>query len=175
LLIGLDGIEKMSKSLDNYIGIDEPADIMFEKCMKVPDSLLGDYFRLTTDVPQSDYLPVMQTDMYAAHFLYASSLTAIYHGEDAAASAKVRYEKVASGNMPVNMDEKRLAAGEYPLFALVAATGLSQTSSEARRLIKEGGISVDGQRKTDPVESRDYSGNVIIKRGKGKFVNVVFE
>ena len=74
LLPGLDGVEKMSKSLGNYIGIDEPADVMFEKCMKVPDALLKTYFDLTTDLPESEYAGLIESDIRAALFLYAPNL-----------------------------------------------------------------------------------------------------
>ena len=81
LLPGLDGAEKMSKSLDNYIGIDEPADVMFEKCMRVPDSVLADYFRLTTDIDKLQYEEAMRRDIRAAHRLYAREILCMYHGE----------------------------------------------------------------------------------------------
>ena len=78
LLPGLDGVEKMSKSLDNYIGIDEPAPTMFEKCMKVPDALLRDYFRLTTDLPEAEFEPLLRADIRAAHFRYAKEIVTLY-------------------------------------------------------------------------------------------------
>ena len=76
LLAGLDGVEKMSKSLDNYIGIDEPAEIIFEKCMKVPDHLLNDYFRLTTDITQ------IPDNIREAHFVYAREIVRMYHAPE---------------------------------------------------------------------------------------------
>ena len=82
LLPGLDGIEKMSKSLDNYIGIDEPAEIIFEKCMKVPDNILADYFRLTTDIPADKYSNLLASDIRQAHFIYAWEIVKLYHGEN---------------------------------------------------------------------------------------------
>jgi len=108
LLPGLDGIEKMSKSLDNYIGIDEPADIIFEKCMKVPDSILADYFRLTTDIPEDRYLALIDDGIREAHFAYAREIVRLYHGEHAIAQAENRYLSVASGNAPESMDILRI-------------------------------------------------------------------
>ena len=71
LLIGLDGKEKMSKSLDNYIGINEPAEIMFEKLMRIPDELLTDYFVLTTDTLKSEAEAIIKKDIRETHFIYA--------------------------------------------------------------------------------------------------------
>lgn len=104
LLPGLDGVEKMSKSLDNYIGIDEPADIMYEKCMKVPDALLLSYFNLTTDLPESAYASLVRGDIRQAHFLYAATIVRLYHGEEAVAAAEARYRSVAAGGVPENME-----------------------------------------------------------------------
>ena len=81
MLPGLDGVEKMSKSLDNYIGIDEHANVMFEKSMRVPDSVLADYFRLTTDIDKQEYEEAMRRDIRAAHRLYAREILCMYHGD----------------------------------------------------------------------------------------------
>ena len=74
MLPGLDGVEKMSKSLDNYIGINEAAERIFEKCMKVPDNILPDYFRLTTDIPEDAFASLIQQDIRQAHFAYAREI-----------------------------------------------------------------------------------------------------
>lgn len=99
LLVGLDGREKMSKSLDNYIGIDEPAAVMFEKCMKVPDNVLMDYFRLTTDIPLNEALKLC-LNMREAHFVYAETIVTMYHSKQAAEEAKARYLAVAGNKVP---------------------------------------------------------------------------
>ncbi len=175
LLPGLDGVEKMSKSLDNYIGVDEPPEIMFEKCMRVPDALLETYFRLTTDVPQEEFAAVLQSDMRAAHFAYARAIVTLYHDAEAAARGEARYNAVASGGAPDAVAEVKLPEGEVPLWKLVLDAGLAVSGSEARRLCKEGGILLDNERKTDPNETIPGNAPVLLKRGKGKFARVVFE
>jgi tyrosyl-tRNA synthetase len=82
LIAGLDGVEKMSKSLDNYIGIDESAEVIFEKCMKIPDVLLDNYFRLTTDIPKEEYITVVNEDIREGHMIYARKIIEMYHGKE---------------------------------------------------------------------------------------------
>lgn len=174
LLPGLDGVEKMSKSLGNYIGISEDADIMFEKCMKIPDVLLVDYFRLTSDVPQSVYEKLISTDIREAHILYAEAITGMYHGKAPAVKAKERYLSVASGIIPQNLNETELPRGTYFVSRLLALSGLAESNSEARRLILDGGISLDGTRLDDPALELDCSSEIILKRGKARIVRVKF-
>ena len=175
LLKGLDGVEKMSKSLDNYIGIDEPAEAMFEKCMKVPDEILCDYFRLTTDLDGEAYLPLIAADIRAAHFLYATAITAMYHGEAEAQQAKARYQAVAAGNAPETVKEIVLPSGRQPLVKVLVLAGLAASFSEARRLIVQGGISVDGENITDCVQEIDGYASLLLRRGKSRFVRILFE
>ncbi len=174
LLPGLDGVEKMSKSLDNYIGIDEPADAMFEKCMKVPDALLQDYFRLTTDISENEFLPLIKSDIRAAHTLYAMTITGMYHDTEKAEQAKARYMSVASGAAPEAVPEVTLPRGPLPLTKALVLAGLAASISEARRLITQGGIAVDGE----VISDIDYEikGDVpmLLRRGKARFARIVF-
>ena len=173
LLPGLDGIEKMSKSLDNYIGIDESAEIIFEKCMKVPDSVLSDYFRLTTDLPEREYNQILSLDIQQAHFVYAREIVRLYHGEDAIESAERRYISIASGNAPDNMSTFAVVDNEISVIDLLTQTALASSSSDARRLIIGGGIKLDGETITDLNEV--VRCDSVISRGKNKFVRVVFQ
>jgi tyrosyl-tRNA synthetase len=174
LLPGLDGVEKMSKSLDNYIGVNEPPEVMFEKCMRVPDALLGDYFRLTTDLEEAVWKPLMASDIRAAHFAYARAIVTDYHSAGDAERGEERYNSVAAGGAPETVAETAMPKGEYPLWKLVLDAGLAVNSSEARRLCKEGGIMVNNERKADPNEPFIGDQALLIKRGKGKFARVVF-
>jgi tyrosyl-tRNA synthetase len=90
----------------NYIGRAEPADIMYEKCMKVPDSLLGDYFRLTPGLPCEEYAELIGSDIRRAHLLYAETITGMYHDRASADKAKARYLSVAIGGIPENIEER---------------------------------------------------------------------
>lgn len=172
LLPGLDGVEKMSKSLDNYIGIDELPEIIFEKCMKVPDSLLADYFRLTTDISPQEYTSLVERDIRQAHFVFAREIVRLYHGEEALTRAEERYLSIASGKAPHNMEVLEIAGGEITIIDLLKKVGFARSNSEARRLIEGRGIKLDGEIMCDVnvVLHQD----AIISRGKNKFVQVRF-
>lgn len=175
LLPGLDGVEKMSKSLDNYIGIDEPAELMFEKCMKVPDRVLPDYFRLTTDMPEHEYSALMAEDIRRAHFAYAAEIVRLYHGESAVAQAERRYLSVASGGAPENMETVTVAGGESPIIELLKAAGFAASNSEARRLIEGGGVRLDGVKLTDANLAVTPRAGSVLSRGKNKFVRILYK
>jgi len=174
LLPGLDGVEKMSKSLDNYIGLDEPPDVMFEKCMKVPDTLLGDYFRLTTDVPSETYEKLLDTDIREAHFVYAREIVSLYHGKKAAEAAERRYREVASGSLPEKMETLTLPHRGISIVELLKAAGFAESNSDARRLISGGGIKLYGAVVTDSGMMLSGMSEVVISRGKNRFVRVLF-
>lgn len=168
LLIGLDGHEKMSKSLDNYIGIDEPPNIMFEKCMKVPDHLLYDYFRLTTDLDESVY-ENWASDCHQAHFLYAETIVTMYHDDIAAAEAKARYIKISKGLVPDDI-QSFLLHEPSGICDLLVATGMVSSKSEAKRLIKNRGIKVNDVVIED--EKKIIDEVCIIKKGKNRFIRI---
>jgi len=173
LLPGLDGVEKMSKSLDNYIGIDEPAEVIFEKSMKIPDSLLADYFRLTTDVCESEYNRVISTDIRQAHFMYAKEIVRLYHGESAVESAEQRYLSIASGKPPDEMDIIEISCESITIIELLKLAGFAESNSDAKRLLAGGGIKVDGKKVVDL--DMEVRSDAVLSRGRSKFVRVAFE
>jgi len=172
LLVGLDGKEKMSKSLDNYIGIDEPADVMFEKAMKVPDSLLLDYFVLTTDTLKADAEAEIRRDIREAHFKYASMITEMYHDRLSAENAKRRYLQVAGGIAPAHMAEFILTEPEIMLCELLKQVGFAASNGEARRNIAGRGIKIDGVTVEDPMLKITPTEPFVLQFGKSKFVKI---
>jgi len=172
LLPGLDGVEKMSKSLDNYIGIDEPPEAIFEKCMKIPDSILPDYFRLTTDIPEDEYERLLTTDIRQAHFTYAREIVRLYHGKSAIEQAEQRYLAIASGKAPDEMDVVEIKSDEITIIELLKQAGLAESNSDAKRLIQGGGIKLDGEKVSDI--NLTIANDAILSRGKNKFVQVKF-
>jgi len=174
LLPGLDGAEKMGKSLDNYIGVDEPPELMFEKCMKVPDPLMGEYFRLTSDVPEAEFSALVARDIREAHFAYAEEIVRLYHGREFVEGAKGRYLEVAGRKLPEKMDRIELPAVDIGVIDLVAAVGFAASKSDARRLVAGGGIKLDNEAVTDIGQTVAGAGEVVVSRGKNKFVRVVF-
>lgn len=173
LLPGLDGVEKMSKSLDNYIGIDEPAGVMFEKCMKVPDAILPDYFRLTTHMVESEYAPLIAEDIRSAHMAYARAIVRLYHGGEAVEGAQRRYEAIASGREPDTMEDLIVRQTQVSLVELLKMAGFATSSSDARRLIAGRGIKLNGELVTDAYTV--ISADATLSRGKNRFVRVRFE
>jgi tyrosyl-tRNA synthetase len=174
LLPGLDGKEKMSKSLDNYIGIDEPADTMFEKCMRVPDEVLPQYFRLTTDLPEPSYEEPLRQDMPEAHRVYAREIVRLYHGEEAVTAAEQRYSDVAKGAVPESIPNITFPVGQtVPLIDLLKQAGFAASNSEARRLIEGKGIQLNGEVVTDIYCV--ISENSTLRRGKNRFLQVIFK
>lgn len=175
LLVGLDGREKMSKSLDNYIGIAEPPESMFEKAMKIPDELLFEYFILTTDTSIDLAKEIVNKDIREAHFIYARLIVCTYHGKDAALQAENRYEAVSRGGIPEQLPELEIPQGQINICELIKLAGFATSNSEARRIITGKGIKLNGA----TIESSDLSVNlerpVIIQFGKNKFVKAVWK
>ena len=172
LLPGLDGVEKMSKSLDNYIGISEPAEVIFEKCMKIPDDILSEYFHLTTDIPEDEYIQLLSSDIRQAHFRYAREIVKIYAGEREVSPAEDRYISVASGNAPDEMKEIIVTESGISIIDALKLTGFASSNSDARRLIAGGGIRVNGNTagNYDLILYEDF----VLSRGKNRFVRIRF-
>jgi len=142
ILPGIDGVQKMSKSLGNYVGVDEPPAEMYGKLMRVPDEVMPAYYDLLLDEPLDTALPPRD-----AKRAMARGLTACYHGEEAAAAAEERFDTLhVRRELPDEVDEFPFSTdnGQVHLPALMAdAFGLSR--SEARRLLAQGGVKVDGK------------------------------
>ncbi len=179
LLVGTDGKEKMSKSLGNYIGIDESAEVMYEKAMKIPDNVLLDYFRLTTDINLDDAKNLIETDIINAHKEYAKEIIKMYHGTEFIAGAEERYKAIASGGVPENTEIYKLASekvGSITLIELLFETSLVPSKSEARRMIEQNGISINNEKIRDVkkiINENDFKDNVlIIGKGKSKFLKI---
>ncbi|MGD1898496.1 MAG: tyrosine--tRNA ligase [Phormidesmis sp.] len=176
LLLGTDGHQKMSKSLGNYVGLQEDPLSMYSKLEKVPDAVIGDYFTYLTNLPL-DTLPENPREQQK---LLAKTVTGQFHGEAAAAQAQqdaltlVAGEAAAAEAVP----EFSLAAVGFPAkaFYLLGATPLCASSSEARRHIKGGAVKLDGEKIVDPTvtfEGPDELVGKVLQVGKKKFVRLV--
>lgn len=174
LLVGLDGKNKMSKSLDNYIGIDEAPEQMYEKSMKIPDEILEDYFRLTTDIDEAVYKKWLETDIFKAHKLYAAEIIKMYHGEEYVLQAEQRYENIARGKVPEGTPVFEIEVdGKKHLVEYLYAHNLIKSKSEGRRLINNRGISIREDKVLDPnyvVTMSDFDKEEMhVKIGKNRF------
>jgi tyrosyl-tRNA synthetase len=177
LLIGLDGKEKMSKSLDNYIGIDEQPEIMFEKAMRIPDEILIDYFKLTTDFDLIKAETLIKEDIVLAHRIYAREIITMYHGKEAVTLAEERYNTVAQGGIPIDLEEYELIETSIGIMDLLVKVKLTTSKSEARRLITQGGLLINQNKINDfekIITSEDFIKNsLIIQKGKKQFIKII--
>ncbi|MBO8129471.1 MAG: tyrosine--tRNA ligase [Peptococcaceae bacterium] len=185
LLEGLDGVQKMSKSLNNYVGITEPPAEMYGKLMSLPDNLMMRYFELVTSIPL-DELKSIENDYKKGRIhprdlkmRLARHIVTIYHGEREAASAEAEFKKVfQERDLPSDIPQFKippeLAAKETVwLPRLLAVSGMTSSTSEARRLIKQGAVRIDNERIIDPDAEVPVSPGMIIKVGKRKFMRLV--
>ncbi len=181
LLEGTDGVEKMSKSLGNYIGIAEPADVMFTKAMQVPDALLVKYATLCSDLDVGHLARELEADPVGAHRTFARELVRQYHGTEPVAAAERRYDDVARGGMPAEIaefavDVESAPDGVIEAAALAVAVGFTKSKGEARRLIDNRGLKVDGAALGDRSATLDVraAGTLVLQAGKNAFVRVVW-
>lgn len=177
LLVGLDGVEKMSKSLGNYIGIAESAAVMFKKAMQVGDDQLLEYAELTTDLDLAALRTQLASDPVGAHRTFARALTGIYHGEEPIPAAERRYDDVAHGGIPDDLLEVALAADEFQdgsvsLARAAVLAGLVASNGEARRLVLNRGLKVDGVVVEDAQLRLTLDEPIVLQRGKDAFVKV---
>lgn len=183
LLEGLDGIHKMSKSLNNYIGITEPPVNIYGKVMSVSDELMFRYYELLSNMSfaeigetRSKVLSGDEHPMQVKKRL-ARELTARFHGADAADAAAGDFEsKFSHRELPSNLEEKILASRKDGIWVpqLLKEAGLVSSTSEARRLVQQGAVEVDGQRVSDIESSVPSSGELVLKVGKKRFLKVIF-
>lgn len=179
LLEGTDGVQKMSKSLDNYIGITEPAPEMYGKALSIPDDLIYRYFELATDVPTealAELKEQIRTDPRNAKHHLAWTLAALYHTPEAADAARAHFEKtVIRKEEPDDMPTFTPEAGTIGLLNLMREAGLAQSNGEARRLVQQNAVSLDGDKITDPNHEIDVAATApfVLKVGKRKFVRVM--
>ncbi|MCA9839390.1 MAG: tyrosine--tRNA ligase [Trueperaceae bacterium] len=177
LLEGLDGVEKMSKSLGNYIGIAEGPEPMFKKAMQVPDDLLYRYAELCTALNLTDMSKLIETDVKEAHRVFARELVRIYHGEEPIAYAEERYDYVAKGGIPDDIpvqtiDKAELEDNSIWICKLATLAGLTASNGEARRLIQNRGLKLDGETVTDLQLQVTLDSAIVLQKGKDTFVRV---
>jgi len=171
LLEGTDGVQKMSKSLNNYIGITEPAKEIFGKVMSISDKLMHRYYELLTDV---DLTEVKAMHPKEAKKRLASILVARFYDEPAAQAAEKEFESVfKQGNVPKDIPLKKLSATAMSAVELLAVSGLATSKSEAKRVIKQGGFKIDGQTVSDENQMINLSSAKLLQKGKRGFLKVI--
>jgi tyrosyl-tRNA synthetase len=193
LLVGLDGVEKMSKSLGNYVGINEPAGVMFGKLMSVSDELMWTYYDLLTDLTPAQILALKaEVASGAIHprrakVDLAKRIVADFHSADAAAQAEADFDRVfVKKEAPDAVREVLVAAGAAPeadasstvyaadtLNRILVKCGLAESGSEATRKIKQGGVKIDGAKVSDFGWKVPGPGTYLVQVGARQFVKLV--
>lgn len=172
LLVGLDGKEKMSKSLDNYIGLtDSPFD-KFEKSMKIPDEVLRQYFELATDLKNSEIDEIMSKDIRDAHMRFAKELIKMYDDINEYKMAKEKYMSIAKGEIPDNIEEIKIEENEINICDLLVKIGFALSKSEAKRNILGNGIKINGKQVNDTNEIIRLDKDLVVQFGKNRFKKV---
>lgn len=184
ILEGLDGKDRMSKSLGNYIGVAEPPGEMFGKVMSLPDDIMERYFRLCTDLGAAQIGALMadvaagRTNPRDVKLRLGREIVALYHGATAAAAAEAEFLQVFSQRqLPTDMREVELpaawlTAGGAPILDLLDHCGLIRSRSEGRRLVRQGAVKIDGQPVTDETRAVAASAGAVIQIGRRQFVRL---
>ncbi len=166
LLEGLDGVEKMSKSKNNYVGITEPAPVMFSKLMSIPDDLMFRYFELLTDKSVSEIQQLRQAHPKETKMELARLIVTDFHSrEDAERAAGEWVRVVSQGSVPADLEEYLVTEPGLRIDKLLVRCGLAASGSEAQRKIKEGALEVDGARVSELVVL-DFPGSYVLRLGK---------
>jgi tyrosyl-tRNA synthetase len=181
ILVGIDGSQRMGKSLGNYVGIAEPARQIYGKLMSIPDAAIVDYLRIATSVPAAEVKSLEQAlggggvnprDVKAR---LAREVVALYHSPEAAAEAEGEFDRVfRQKGTPeeIQVAEFDWSTSSAGIIALLVGTGLAESNSAARRLIVQGGVSVNGERVLDPEATIPFQEELLLKVGKRRFLRV---
>ncbi|MDP2600002.1 MAG: tyrosine--tRNA ligase [Deltaproteobacteria bacterium] len=175
LLVGTDGVKKMSKSYGNYIGITEPPKEIFGKLMALSDEMMWHYYELLTD---EDLSAAKKMHPKEAKIALAKAIVTRYHSAKEAEAAAEEFEKVFGQKGKPGEIEEKVLSRKAPLGSLVQVivqTGLVPSKSEARRLIEQGGVTVDDQKIQDIHAQITTTSDHLIKVGKRRFLRVRFE
>lgn len=179
LLEGLDGVNKMSKSLGNYIGVDEEAGVMYQKAMEIPDELIVKYYNLVTDI-HPDVVNKIEEDLKAdrvnprnVKMELAKEIVRLYHGEERANFAEERFKSVfQKGQIPVDILTVEAEVSNFDLAQIVVDNKLAPSKSELRRLVQQGGVKINGE-KVDDLQAVVREGELVVQIGKKKFIKVI--
>lgn len=173
LLVGLDGKEKMSKSLNNYIGISESPLDKFKKCMQIPDNVLEQYFILTTDLSKEKIDEIMKGDIRNAHFEFAKELIKMYDDINEYDNIKAQYLAIAKGKTPKDIEEYKINKSKINICELLLEIEFANSKSQAKRMILEKGIRINSKIIEDINLDINIEKEFVIQFGKNKFKKIV--
>jgi len=181
LLVGTDGVEKMSKSYNNYIGISESPQEIFGKTLSISDDLIYTYFELATDIPNQklkeikDQLIDKKVNPRDLKRELARTLVRMYHNDDAAKQAEAEFDRIfVKKDIPDELDEHKIKGKkEISIVDLILEVKFAPSKGEAKRLISQGGVSINGEKIEDISHSIKLNGEKILKVGKRKFIKII--
>lgn len=179
IIEGLDGVNKMSKSLGNYIGVDEEAGIMYQKAMEIPDNLIIKYYNLVTDV-HPDVIEEIEKDLKEDRrnprdikMELAKEIVRLFHSEEDTNFAEERFKSVfQKGQIPVDILTVNVDKENFDLVQIIVDNKLSPSKSELRRMAKGGGVKVN-QEKIEDLNSVTLENELVVQVGKKKFIKIV--
>jgi len=170
LLVGTDGQKKMSKSLGNDIGICEPANQMYGKIMSLDDSLLPSYWELCTDLPLEKLNELKNPRDQKAYLAF--EIVKIYHGRQKAEEAAREFERVFQKGLPPSQMSEFVLQGEWSVFELLPKLKLTQSKSEARRLVEQKGVKIGGRLIEDANERIQLKDGLVVQVGRRRFAKI---
>lgn len=185
LIEGLDGVQKMSKSLDNYIGIDEEPNQIYGKSMSIPDELMVKYYKLVTDLPHKEIEQMIEglengsVHPRDAKMKLAYTLVRMYHGENAAKEAENHFKTVfQKGALPDDIPVVELNKDDFPdekvwIVKLIVTLGLVSSNGEGRRMIQQGAVKINAEKVEDMDLEVKVEQDMIIQVGKRKFAKII--
>ncbi|HEY0038992.1 MAG TPA: tyrosine--tRNA ligase, partial [Longimicrobium sp.] len=187
LLRGTDGVHKMSKSYDNYVGLADEPDQQYGRTLSIPDSLLEEWWRLAAGLPAAELeaaLEGVKANPYTAKRALAARIVELYHGAEAARAASDRFDQVfrrreVPEDIPVHelsADDAALGAqdGEVPVTKLLVRVGLAASNADAQRQIEQGAVQIGGEKVTARDARVTAAGEMVLQKGKRHFARVVW-
>jgi tyrosyl-tRNA synthetase len=178
ILMGTDGVNKMSKSLNNYIAVFDTPQDKYGKTMSIPDNLILNYFNYATTYSVEQIVEIDKELKSGANPKYikqrlAREIVKLYHGEEESLKAEAEFNAVFSqGQIPTDIPEFSFPNGEMNILSILTETALCATGGEARRMLQQGAVSVNGDKITDKDTMVTLTGELIIKVGKRRFAKV---
>jgi len=176
LLVGTDGVMKMSKSKGNYIGLTDPAGGptgIFGKVMSLPDALLENYYTLLTDLPAEQFKPQIAASPRDAKVNLAKLLITWLHDGASAESAEKEFVTATHGGIPSDIPELKITPGAHKLIPLLVQAGFAASNSEATRKVREGAVKLDSQKILDPQQEHQINQPAVLQLGSRKFVRLI--
>ncbi len=177
ILVGLDGVEKMSKSKGNYIGVSEEPNEMFGKVMSIPDSLMENYFTLLTDVPKAriaELTNAAKTHPRAAKEALGKKIVSQFHGEAAGEAAAAEFQRIFTQKQaPTDLPEVRPPRPEMNIIDLIMLAGLAPSKSEARRLVTQKAVAIGEESVLDVNAQVRLESGQVLRVGKRRFAKIV--